>query len=136
MKKVIVIVAVVVVLGIAGAAFFILTGGDNASEVVTEIRIPHQLGEFTANVHNSRMIFRTSITVVANSDDDAIAILLAEESARIRHTILFELRRLTQPDIEALDVQVNLARRILNGLNLELGIDNLVEVLFTEFVMA
>ena len=136
MKKVIVIVAVIVVLGIAGAAFFILTGGDNDNQEVPVIRVPYEIGQFVSNVDGSRMMLRTNITVVANTEDEALAQLLILESARIRHTIIMELRRLTQADIESLDVHINLGRRILHEVNTELGIDNLVEVLFTEFVMA
>ena len=135
MKKVIVIVAVVVVLGIAGAAFFILTGGDNVEEV-TEIRVPHQIGEFTANVRGSRQLFRTNITVVANTEDEALGQLLTLESARIRHTIIFILRQMGEEDIQAQESHISLGTRIVTALNSELGIDNLVEVLFTEFVMA
>ena len=136
MKKVIVIVAVVVVLGIAGAAFFILTGGDTDDGITPEVRVAHQIGEFTANVRSSRQLFRTNITVVANTEDEALTLLLIEESARIRHTIIFLLREMTQEDIEAQNAQVLLGQRIVTALNSELGIDNLVEVLFTEFVMA
>ena len=138
MKKVIVIIAVIVVLGIAGAAFFLLTGGDNDDWEEPVIRVPHEIGQFVSNVHDSRAMLRTSITLVANTEDPAVAIRLAQESARVRHTILMtELRGLTEGDIQLLD-QENLERRILNRINEVLGFDNavFVEVLFTEFVMA
>ena len=138
MKKVIVIVAVIVVLGIAGAAFFLLTGGDNENRVEPVVRVPHEVGQFISNVYDSdRLMLRTSITLVSNTDEAFVMILLAEESARIRHIILMEeLRTLTEADLRSRDGHDLLGRRILHEVNSALGIDNFVEVLFTEFVIA
>ena len=135
MKKIIVIVAVVVVLGIAGAAFFLLMGGNDEDAPEPVIRVPHHIGLFTSNVRNASGFFRIEITVVANSEDDSVALLLAEEHARVRHTILFLLRAMTAEDFQAPDAQIPLATRILHALNDELEVTYFVEVLFTEYVI-
>ena len=137
MKKIIIIVAVVLVLGGAAAAFFILFGGDDAEVEEPIIRVPHQIGLFTSNVRDARgAFFRIELTVVANTEDDSVPLLLYAENARVRHTILFLLRAMTTEDFNAPDAEVLLARRIVTALNDELEVDYFVDILFTEYVIA
>ena len=137
MKKIIVIIAVVVVLGVAAAAFFIFMGGDDEDYDEPIIRIPHQVGLFQSNVRDSqRIFFRIELSVVANTEDESVAKLLVEENARVRHTILFLLRAMSEEDFNAPNAEILLAREIAAALNNELGVAYFVDVLFTEYVLA
>jgi flagellar basal body-associated protein FliL len=134
MKKIIIIIAAVVILGAGGAAFFILTGGEPQEE--PEIRVNHQVGEFITNLRDTRRNLRMNITFVMNTDSDDVHNMLITESARIRNDIIILLRDMTEEDVDARNSMVMLGNRIVTEINSVLGIDNLVEVLFTDFIMA
>ena len=133
MKKpiIIIIIAVIVIAAAAGLYFFVLSGDKEKPEV----RVEYSPGEFfTTNVSGSSRILKATIVLVVNTD--GLEEMLTAENARIRDTIIFILRRLTEDEIRAEGTQDELRETIITRLNETLSIDNFVEVLFNDFVMA
>ena len=132
MKKILIIVVVIVVVG-AAAAYFLLFNNDTEKP---EVRVEYSPGEFfTTNVSDSIRILKTALVLVVNSDK--LDEQLAEENARIRDTIIFILRDLSEDEIRDNEgTQDALREKIITALNERLGIDNFVEVLFNDFVMS
>ena len=134
MKKIIIVIVVVIVLAaVGGGLYFIVFAADNEKP---EVRVEYSPGEFfTTNVFGSTRLLKATIILVVN--DDKLEDKLVAENARIRDTIIFVLRDLTEEEIrEQSTQQRELRNRIIRELNSRLGIDNFVEVLFNDFVMA
>ena len=99
-----------------------------------EVRVEYTPGEFfTTNVHGKPRHLKTAISLIVNKE--GMEDYLQKENTRIRDTIIFILRDLTEEEILELGTQERLRERILNALNERLGIDIFVEVLFNDFVM-
>ena len=132
MKKIVVVlIAVVAIAAVVGVYFFVFRGDDDKPE----LRVEYSPGEhFTVNMKNSTRIFRVGIVLVVNSED--LEEFLIAENNRIRDTIIFILRELDEEDVKQEGTHDSLRRSILLALNNRLGIDNFVEVLFNDFVMA
>ena len=133
MKKIIiaVVIAVIVVGGAAAVYFFVLSGENEKPEV----RVEYSPGDFfTTNVDGSTRILKATIVLVV--DSEKLTEKLEENNARIRDTIIFILRSLTEEEIRAQGTQDRLRERIITALNDRLAIDNFVEVLFNDFVMS
>ena len=134
MKKVIVAVLVlIIVAGVGlGLYFFVF----NVDSEKPEVRVEYSPGDFfTTNVYGSTRLLKSTIILMVN--DEKLIETLAEDNARIRDTIIFILRDLTEDEIKAQETQQKELRdRIIEELNDRLGIDNFVEVLFNDFVMA
>ena len=132
MKKVAIIIVVIVVIGGAALYFFMFSGGDKEKP---EVRFEYSPGDFfTTNVKESTRLLKATIVLIVN--DDRLEDMLAKENARIRDTVIFILRDLTEGDIRDEGTQDELRDRILAALNERLDINNFVEVLFNDFVMA
>ena len=134
MKKVLIVVVIVLILGGAGLYFFVLAGDSEKPEV----RVEYSPGDFfTTNVKvdgGATRMLKAGIVLVVN--EEGLESKLEQENARIRDTIIFILRALTVDEITAEGEQEELRTRIVDTLNERLGIDNFVEVLFNDFVMA
>jgi flagellar basal body-associated protein FliL len=139
-KKTILIVIIIIVIAVVavaaiGAGVFIFVLGDPAEP--PEVRVEHSPGDhFTVNVKDAQVgrILRTGIVLIVN--EEGLEDMLSEANNRIRDTIIFILRDLNEEDISAPGTQDLLRQRIITALNERLGIDNFVEVLFNDFVMA
>ena len=133
MKKPVILVVVIVVIAAAAAGFyFFVLSGDREKP---EVRVEYSPGEFfTTNVYGSNRLLKSGIILIVN--EAGLEEKLTLENARIRDTIIFILRDLTEDDIKAEGTQEELRQRIIDELNEKLGIDNFVEVLFNDFVMA
>jgi len=131
MKKIAIIIVVVVVVAAAALYFFVFSGDSEKPEV----RVEYSPGDFfTTNVgEGSSRLLKAGIVLVVNAE--GLEEMLTAENARIRDTIIFILRDLTEDEIR-LQNQDRLRQRIITELNEKLGIDNFVEVLFNDFVMA
>ena len=131
MKKIIpVIIAIIVVGGVA--LYFLVFSSDQEKP---EVRVEYSPGEFfTTNVSGSSRLLKAGIILVVN--ENGLEEQLTNDNARIRDTIIFILRSLTEDEIKAPGTQDALRARITKALNTKLGIDNFVEVLFNDFVMA
>ena len=132
MKKIIIVIVAVAVIG-AAAFYFIVMREETEKPVVL---LEYSPGEFfTTNVHGVSRILKVAVSLVV-TESRGILEKLEEDNSRIRDTIIFILRDLTEEEILALGKQDPLRERIIEELNERLGIDNIVEVLFTDFVMA
>ena len=131
MKKAAIIIVVLVVVG-GAALYFFMFSGDKEKPAV---RVEYSPGEFfTTNVKESTRLLKASIVLIVNADD--LEDMLTKENARIRDTVIFILRDLTEGEIREEGTQDELRDRIITALNERLDIDNIVEVLFNDFVMA
>ncbi|MCL2125777.1 MAG: flagellar basal body-associated FliL family protein [Oscillospiraceae bacterium] len=131
MKKILPIIIVIVVVGAAAIYFFMFSGDKEKPE----IRVEYSPGEFfTTNVSGSSRLLKAGIILIVN--DDKLEERLTAENARIRDTIIFILRDLTENEIKEPGTQDVLRGRIIDALNERLEIENFVEVLFNDFVMA
>ena len=127
------IIAIIIILIIAGGAlYFFMFSGDREKK---EVRVEYSPGDFfTTNVKESTKLFKSSVVLVVN--EEGLEGKLKMENARIRDTIIFILRDLTEEEIRAPGTQDILRDRILTALNGRLGTDSFIEVLFSDFVMA
>ena len=135
MKKIIPIIVAVAVVGVA-LYFFVFSPKSDAPK--PEVRITYSPGDyFTTNVvtnNNQLKLLKAAIVLVYN--DETVGDTLKNENARIRDTIIFILRDLTDEEILAKGTQDMLRENIISSVNERLGITSIVEVLFTDFVMA
>ena len=132
MMPIVIVIVVVAAIG-AGVVLFVL----NNSAEKPEARVEYSPGEFfTVNVKDAPTgrILRAGIVLIVNKD--GLEDMLTEANNRIRDTIIFILRDLNEDDINAPGTQELLRDRIIMALNERLAIDNFVEVLFNDFVMA
>ena len=131
MNKIVIIIIAFVVVAAAAVYFFMF----NSSVEKPEPRVEYSPGEFfTTNVKDSSRILKATIILVVNAE--GLEEMLSNENARIRDTIIFILRDLTDEEIKDTETtQDALRERIITALNERLGIDNFVEVLFNDFVM-
>ena len=132
MKKIIPIIAAVVVLGVGAALYFFVFREPGEKP---EIRVEYSPGEFfTSNVDGTPRLLKATLVLIVN--EEGLEEMLTAENARIRDTIIFILRSLTEEEIRDTGTQEKLRNDIINALNRRLGIDNFVEVLFNDFVIA
>ena len=131
MKRIIIIVAIIAVLG--GGSFYFFVIRDTSDKPEPRIEYTPSGDYFTTNVVGGRRLLKTSLILVVN--EKGLEEFLESENGRIRDTIIFILRDLTEEQILEPGTQDILRDRILTELNERLGIDNFVEVLFNDFVM-
>ena len=131
MKKIAIIIVVVVVVAAAALYFFVLSGDDEKPEV----RVEYSPGDFfTTNVGGgSSRLLKAGVILIVNQE--GLEEKLTLENARIRDTVIFILRDLTEDEIR-LQNQDKLRDRIVTELNERLEVDWFVGVLFNDFVMA
>lgn len=133
-KKLIGIIALIVVLA-AGAAvyFFVLRDSGDKEDKPVELYNYAVDDAFVTNVKDSSKLFKTTIVLVVNQD--GMDEFFETKQYVIRDTILFILRDLTEADIQSDGIQDELRAEIPGALNDALQIDNIVSVYFSDFVM-
>ena len=132
MKKVLIVIIAVLVIAGGALYFFVFSGGDGEAP---EVRVEYSPGEFfTTNVSESTRLLKATIVLVVNAR--GLEEQLTADNARIRDTIIFILRDLTEEEIRDTGTQQKLRNRIITALNERLEMDNFVEVLFNDFVCA
>jgi flagellar basal body-associated protein FliL len=131
MNKTAIIVIIIIIALAAGTYFlFFQDKSDNDGEVFYNYAVEDA---FITNVKKSEKLFKTTVVLVVNKKD--MNEFFKENLFTIRDTILFILRDLTEEDIESTDIQQTLRGTIAEALNEALGIDNIVTVKFSDFVM-
>ncbi len=126
------IIVIVIIIALAAAAYFLFF--QDKSDTKEEVFYNYAVEDaFITNVKNSDKLFKTSVVLVINKK--GMDEYFEENLFTIRDTILFILRDLTEDDIESADIQQTLRGKISEALNEALGIDNIVTVKFSDFVM-
>lgn len=130
-KKVIIIIGAVVVVAVAVVlVLFVFNGDDGETPVVlTEYTLSDN---FVANVKDSNRYVKTTIVLVLNTD--TLTGVLDENLASMRDSILFILRSTPEETFKTPSLS-ELRTTIIDELNKTLKIDNIVDILFYEFVM-
>ena len=129
-KLIIVVVALAVVA--SGLYFFVFRNNNNdKKQAVTydfAIKDP-----FITNIKGSSKLFKTTLVLVV--DNKKLTTSLTNETAKIRDTVLFILRNMTEEDLKNQSVQETLRKTLPEKLNKALDISGIVSVRFTDFVM-
>ncbi len=131
-KVLIIIIAVVLLAAIGGGAYFLFLRGDDAPPPEVVAYYP-QSDSFITNVNESSKLLKTTIVLVANTEE--LQPVLDANQFVIRNEILFILRGLTETDVKDTEVEAKLGNAIVTRLNEVLEIENIKSVLFTDFVM-
>ena len=133
-KKMLIIIIIAIVVVAGGVVVFLMMRGEPAEK-------PIDYGYYTpgdffvTNVKDSGHLLKASIVLVLNTSDTKLQDELKIHNARIRDTIIFLLREMDVTAIQLVDHKDKLRRDIIEQLNNSLNIDNIIEVLFNEFVM-
>ena len=137
MKKLLPVIVVVLLVAVGGVWFFVIRDPGEPPEV----RIEHLPGDvFTVNVapdmegNPSNRLLMAGVVLVVNSE--SAAELLIEENNRVRDTIITVLREHDEMSLRQRGRLESLRDRIAYEINARLEMDNVVEVMFNEFVMA
>lgn len=131
-KKLIIIIALVVAVAVgAGYYFFFMPKGEKP--IVYAYYSPGEY--FVTNVKDSSRLLKSSIVLVLNTEDSKLQENLTTENARIRDTIIFLLREQGEDELRSTGNKDDLRKNIIEQLNIQLNIDNIVDVLFNDFVM-
>ena len=125
------IVSFLLILVIVCAPVFVITGCSGDEKEVYVEYIPGDV--FTVNVHESNRILKCGIVLVLNKE--GLEDMLDANRTRIRDRIIFILRDLNEDDVRRTGTQDDLRERIIEELNEMLDIENIVEVIFNDYVM-
>ncbi|MDR1117654.1 MAG: flagellar basal body-associated FliL family protein [Oscillospiraceae bacterium] len=131
MKKALPIIVIAVVVIVVGVVVYTMFFSAAEKPVVYDYYTPGDF--FVTNVNDSGRLFKSSIVLVLNSNK--LQDELKVKNTLIRDTILFILREKNEAFIKDLRGQDILRTDIANALNERLGIDNVVDILFNDYVM-
>ena len=134
MNKTVIVIILAIILVAAGVGAYFLVFSGNSDQL--EIRVEHPTGEqFTTNLKGSQTRFlRTGVVIVVNKT--GLEDFITAENNNIRDTIIFILRDLTEEEARAEGTQDILRTRMISALNERLGIENIVEIRFYDYVVA
>lgn len=133
MKKILIIIIAVVLIGGGVGAYFLFFSDKGEDKEKVELYNYAVKDAFITNVNDSVKLFKTQVILVVNKK--GMEDYLEENTYTIRDTILFILRDLTEDDITSTDIQDKLRELIATEINQALEIDNIVSVYFSDFVM-
>jgi flagellar FliL protein len=87
------------------------------------------------NVKDTNRLFKTSVVLVLNSDDDKLNEDLVNRNAVIRDALIFILREMSEDEILQVGSKDEIRQAMITSLNTRLAIDNVVGILFNDYVM-
>ena len=127
MKKIILIILAVVVIGI-GAALFLLTGEK------TPTPFTHDPGEyFVTDMADSMRLLK--IDMVISMADEKKKEFYAENNHRIRNVVIQSIRGKTESYLKTAEAQATLSESILAALRLEFETEDFLKIYYNEFVI-
>ncbi len=132
MNKVLIIVAVIAILAVGGAAVFFFMSPKAPEEPKYSTYDPGDY--FVSNIKDSKGLVKADIELKLEGEDEKHQEFLKENNAAIRNEVLYILRQKTEEELKALDVQENLGKEIVGKLNEKLGIDYILTIYFNEYV--
>lgn len=130
MKKVILIIVIIAVIaGAAGGAFLALRPGEERDRSFS-----YDPGEFfVTDIQDSNRLLKTDVILVLSDSREEGHYL--QHNHRIRNTIIFVLRNMTEDQLMQSDIEDRLNRAIIDHLNREFDTDHFQKVYFNEFVI-
>ena len=133
MKKIIIIILAVLIAGAGAAYYFIVVRGsaDEAEEIELTAYVPGDY--FVTNVRGGTKLFKVTIALMLDTEE--LTQLLSTKEYTIRDTVILRLRELTEEELQSEGIQDRLREELTQLLNSALGIDNIVTVYFSDFVM-
>lgn len=131
MKKVLIIIVALALVG--GTAYYFLAVRGHGEEKPIELTAFVPGDYFVTNVMDSSSLFKVTVVLMLNTDK--LDKELKENEYVIRDTIIARLRKLTEEDLKSDDIQDRLRLELKDEINRVLGIDNIVTIYFSDFVM-
>jgi Flagellar basal body-associated protein len=132
-KKLLVIILLLVIVAAAAVYFFYFRGKAKTGEKPAETYTYALKDSFVTNVKDSSKLFKATVVLVL--DKNGMDDYFKSKEYIVRDTILFLFRDLTEDDITSQDIQDRLRVSITDALNKALGINDIVTVYFSDFVM-
>lgn len=132
-KKIIIIVAVLLI--VAGAGIFIFLQPSAEEKVFKSY---YETGDyFITNVKDSEKLLKTTIVLEVDKagEDEEFYTFLKENNNIIRNNIISILRGKNEQELRAEDSLQKLAAEISASINETLGIDNVKTIYFNEYVL-
>jgi len=132
-KKLIMIIAIVLVVGAAGAYFFVL---DKPSEKTYSFYEPGDY--FVTNIKDSKALIKTTIVLELHADPkemESINAYLKENNHILRDIIVFTLRSKTEEELRAQNIDETLRNEIVKSISEKMGIDYISAVYFNDYVI-
>jgi flagellar basal body-associated protein FliL len=130
MKKIIIILLAVVVIGGGALYFFVFSGDKEPVEVLTQ----YAPGEFfVSNVKGAGNLLKATPVLVLNTDK--LQETLSADNTKIRDTIQRVLRTFDAEALLSDNAMDTVKAAIIEAVNERMGIDNVVDVWFNDFVM-
>ncbi len=118
-KKLIMIIAIVLVVGAAGAYFFVL---DKPSEKTYSFYEPGDY--FVTNIKDSKALIKTTIVLELHADPkemESINAYLKENNHILRDIIVFTLRSKTEEELRAQNIDETLRNEIVKSISEKYG---------------
>ncbi len=130
MKKIIIIIAAVVLVG-AGVASYFLFFANREPEPVRVFYVPGDF--FVTNIKDSKYLLKSTIVLELNAEEKEE--YLTEYNHVIRDIIVFTLREKNEEELRSTGIQDILRKEIVDKIKSEMGIDYVVDVYFNDYVI-
>ena len=131
MKKLMPVILGVVVLAGVALGYMYFTGGEEAE--VFEYYSPGDF--FVTNVKDSNSLFKSSVVLVLNTDDEKVLEELGKMNSIIRDTIIFVLRDQSADTLKSTVLHETLRETIKEKINERLSVTYIIDVLFNDYVI-
>lgn len=129
MKKIIIIIVVLVVLGVGGFVFF-----SQSNQPKAIVPFTHDPGDyFITDIKGSNQLLKADIMIYVA--DDTIKLEIEENNHIIRNDIIFILRSMTAEQLKSDGIQDQLSTAITTRLNQEFENEDFLQIYFNEFVI-
>ncbi|MDL2289344.1 flagellar basal body-associated FliL family protein [Clostridia bacterium OttesenSCG-928-F22] len=133
MKKIIIIVLALLVVGGVAVFMFVLP-----KEEGPEPRSLYTPGDyFVTNDKDGKNMVKTTIVLEVNkkADDEEFKTFMDENQPKIRDTIVFILRSKSLDELRSQDIKTVLTSEIVQAINEALEIDNVKTIYFNDYVV-
>ncbi len=130
MKKIIIIVVALVLVG-AGVASYFLFFANREPEEISVFYVPGDF--FVTNIKDSKYLLKSTIVLELNVEGKEE--YLTEYNHVIRDIIVFTLREKNEEELRSTGIQDVLRQEIVEKIKSEMDIDYVVDVYFNDYVI-
>jgi flagellar FliL protein len=133
-KKLIIIIAGVLIVAMAGVYFFVIAA--KPPEKVYECYTPGDY--FVTNIKDSSSLIKTTIVLelyVQEKELEDVTAYLTENNYIIRDIIVFTLRSKTEEELRSQDIDQALRQEIVQRISEKMEIDYITMVYFNDYVV-